>query len=935
MNSGRSGVASYVALTLWPTRKHWPNQPLVAGSGVCGSRLIPFVLGCGRRWFWLQVVLSVANYVTVIAFLALLGWFVDGSSVSLIGLAGLVLGKFVVGLLRDLAQLALERRIFSGIHWQLSRLSPRLSGVQIASILARDIHLIVEFGGAAHRMIALPICLVVSLVLVLWTYGVAQLALFVGVFAFVPLAFGIASLSASILSKVMTTSKQRIELVATWVNFASLLLNWRALGPIGGIARLLAKESQLRDADSFVRSLDGYMALFGRVFPVLLVTWFAFFSGREEIVDLTLFWLLGPVIAATLELGRLCGEFRQGEASYIHLKKSVEETREQNSERPTLPIVVHDGWDLWEGTVGDNLLGLSSCCQPLLERLGLHEELGGSVCNALDWPIQALGTNISAGQRTRLLVCRAVALARHEERSLDFQLSLSSLDERNKERVELLLAEQGSLALPNAEDTPASHPLLGEPIVQGISVSPALPETPLRSSLGSMFTWWVGLGGLFLVPAAILGFMGSLVGEQQLAQNGGLFFPLALMVAGVVLAASIGWGIETKVRHWTRERAADLLHDCPYFERADVLQRLSRDVTTVMERVAWYAHDIAWIAALGAVTLISFVALNGLVAALLVWLVPAVMLGLWRLLVPAVVEARQRSVESENRVLAIGPDLTSSGHLLTDYADALRFRSALVARGLRPAMNARAAMMATKAGLTRWVELIAGTSVVLAAASMVLGFASSGEAAFVLTTFLAAAGSTVPLFLALAGLKAQRVSVHRLTEKPVVDDATRLLWTTHEHVRLKPPFNDRLGRGYREFEVRRGVVTSLVADSGQGKSQLLKTLARFHSPTPHEAGVFYVDQDWKSVSGFAFGSGEVTGISALLDRLPNPALVCLDEALATYSIAEARVELGEIARWAARKRVAVLFVDHRLAAELTLHVCEVQLELQEGVFQPS
>ena len=870
--------------------------------------LLSFVVSRANALFVLQVLLVVVRMIATIALLERLASALDtgATALAMVALLLLTIAQFALSLAEDLLALAVEKRVLDAVAGRLGRARTNADRAELLRILGRDLELTVEWSSQLQRLFSIPLCVLVVTAYLVVRYGAQQLWVLLGIAAFVPIAGWLGRLGAGVVRDVMQQSALRIEQVERWVRWAPYLLNWRAPELLNTVARGLRLESNLRNRDSVIRSAEPYLVQLGRVLPIVLLLVLAHVTGHGSNIDIVAFWLVAPVLALILEFGRLYAELEQSRISFAAVG-SILASADATSQA-SHSIELTDDWEIWEGTVAENLPLCSPATVDALTRLGLTAELGATLERTLEKRLEPGGANISAGQRTRLLIARAVGLAHGQKRMLIPSLSLASLDYDNAERAKQLLDEARN---PDTSESPLpafTHAAPEDPHAPGdIAPTDIAPATAI-SIRGSN---WHPAAVAFVFPALLAGLAGSWVADEHLRSRVSSSGVLGLVAIGVATALLAGWLIERRIRRDASRQMIESLRRAPLYSDADLVQRGSKDLTTVLERVAWYTHDISWIGAL------ILVASFGASASLGAWggciVIAALLLTMvfWRRLVPVVVSSRKTAIAANDALLRMGVDLRATNHLLAAWSDGANYRTTRAKKTLEHFFVSRAQMVLSKGSLARWVDLVSLLAIVALTWSLTLAHSGTFAAAFVLTSALTVNGYIVQLLLALAGYRAQRICMQRLQPRPVLDSSAPSFTVTDAAVESKRLVNPRLNIEYGPISFERGCLQSVTGSSGEGKTQLLRTLVGFGQVTAssHQGG-YYVDAHWGQAVKAGFPS-PIT-LHKLLETFDNPVLVVLDEATTTLSEDQAAAETSWLEQWAARGNIAVVLVDHRL-----------------------
>ncbi|MDB5818055.1 MAG: putative rane protein [Rhizobacter sp.] len=871
---------------------------------------------------------------------------------------------------------------------------------------ARDLLTLPDHLTAAVDIVFTPVALVSGLLWLALLFGAEAAgsgALAIGVTLLVTGLVGLKSLALA--EPLIAAGGRRMDLVSRWLDRRWFLMRWgRAEAPLHELAEAAKRETDVMTRDSLWRGLEGYLSSFGIVFAVAGAVVAQWLFGASPSGLLAYAWTLLPMIDVALSQARVatqCSQAMQLLASVqqaLSLRKPRAVTRGGTQEADDnddsgardardASLRWDERWRLFDASLFDNLVpercfgpAPDACVVPfaisLLRHLRLADELWGDqaddLLRATEFQVRDDGAELSAGQRVRVLFARAVLQAKARNLPLDVLHSLSALDadalRRAREApvfagIEVSWGDE-NLALFAAVDAIAGararHSAM--PQSQAMRVDPARvairpPAAPSPDDDVERLPWRrtgiarSAIAALrWFLPVALVAACGLFVLSQMLAARPGdaswrLLVDMALVaVPSLALVVAAGVLLERSMRRAALRAHADLLV-APGGDRSDLLQRLGRDFEVVTGRLAWYVHDLGWIAATAALGLLSLLVAFGPVGAGLVAAVATASVLLWRTLAPKVVSSRRLAAQGINRYLGVSANLRRLDGLQPFVRADLRRR--YTARSLRLLWSTQAASIGSKGALSYYASLLG--AVVLAAACVVGAWVEAPREALV---FMVAALSAVDRLSAtfvqgLAGLMAQSLSARRLCAAPLEpadgyerpDDGSRgarhagggghpetaaegiATDSTSSCFVLPESRNPIASSSYVRTEFPIGSMTLLVGPSGSGKTQFL----RHHAECAARGRVLYFPRDTPALLGMPDGADWRAEVEVIVMRAARETQVCvfLDELSTLLPSMVARHWLAGLHRCIEARRGMLIVVDHRLTLDRVLRFDEV------------
>jgi len=916
------------------------RQAFADGFFSLAFSLVPWAVGA-------YVLVSLLQYSVPLLFIYKLTTLVaaQGSADTLLAdtefLAFLAVSEFLL----VVSELNLERYISLRLCREFERLlarkmKPRVEMSVLERVVSRDFSVVLDGFGASVNLLVIPVFLLLSILLALLVFGTAGFWAVAVTGLFLPLSYLLSRLSDRNYQRIMDMAAQRIEQCSAWLRKGPWLKQFADRTALQSIERILAGERSLRNMDTLLRGADSYIIGFGRLIPFVLLGLLGT-SESTMVWDGAIFWLSIPLLAAVLALPRSYVSYKAVGRSLEALNGLYQNSSRHPVWRPAATdqargVIEFDAdWPIWPAALLELIPGpLESQREDLHALLGafrLVPELGQDPQQVLQLPIELDGSNLSAGQRLRLQLLRGVFLARTQDGALSIDHDFSALDAAAalavKDALERLswvsFSSSAARAIAQREDSPAE---VGERMASAVPAGdPALD----RFSLGDLFKYCCWGVLMLLVPALMMSY------AANLTLPGAGFSPwqvLLYAVAGVGAGIAAGLFIENLLRSRFSRLFTDGLRDIRVTGLADALQVVSRDVTTTFERIAWYAHDIAWIIALllcNGVALWMGFGLFGITVALLFSGLLAV---LYRLSINELYRTRVESVKGFDSLLRsahVAFSISQAGGMgferLGDWL-ALTQRGA-IAEGLKHFYTTRMRSVITRTVTAASCTLLSDLVIVLVV--LMGSLYRTSDSAFVLavTALLLVRSDLANVFLAITGFKSQSVSVERLQHFARPKSSVAVV-IAGQSLSIAPFVAQR---AYRALSLERGRLYSLSGQSGSGKSEYLKGVAGITDVVIEEAGVaqamtstcYYLDRNSLALLGGEPGAS--SGLDTWLSALPEDRhhLLLLDELFSALRAEQLAERVQALHGYVERSGNTLVLVDHRCRLEHDIELVEL------------
>lgn len=457
-------------------------------------------------------------------------------------------------------------------------------------------------------MIALPL----TAAAYVWYLGWVAIWVFILVALYLPMSSAMAGYAGKYFDKVTSSTELRLKYFERIVKIAPLLsaLNLMKSRRFQQLDRIFSIETRLRGWDSSLKSFEIYFGIFFRALPyVVLSAVFFLFSGWFESGEganaRELFWLSLPLLGIVLSLpGGI-----QSIKSSVYCFKTIA----PDHPKEEVGLRIDSDSKIWFGSIAENTFLQEVTASKVLNVLNLDREIKcrGSL---LQFQLTSDGSNLSAGQRARILVSRAIGLSIAIQTEIDLDLEFHSLDLNNKKRIKELIALAPSLGAKIVLTASASQSLDESKTALAVDShesevsrdSGSEPKTEhsneQRHSVSSSIRAYLFDTGytlpLFLMAA---GLAASVFGWVNFDGSGGDRSPglstvavgFGLMAAGMAIAITSGWWVEWRIRARTMRQWLRIVAGSKF--RRTRLKRMSLvDFQNLIESYSFYSHDFSW-----------------------------------------------------------------------------------------------------------------------------------------------------------------------------------------------------------------------------------------------------------------------------------------------------------------------------------------------------
>ncbi|WP_412058075.1 hypothetical protein [Bartonella sp. DGB2] len=836
----------------------------------------------------------------------------------------------------------------------------QLSLEQLQRLSARDLNFMLDNCSLTQGVITTPIFIAITMGLAFFLDGLGGVFTVSFILILIPIALILGMLSAKNYKTIMDKTGQRIEQATYWLQSGAFLRSIRYFKQLEKLVAVMQAEITLRNKDTFLKGFENYFISFGRLLPYILATVLSahFFSTNWTGL---IIWLSIPILSTIISYPQSLIAYKQSNSALEAIRALAEGEAKETDDKlpPSTNETLHfsSQWPIWPSTLS-TLLAIKETFekkQPqtdlenLLKILFFIPEFGNTVHQVLEKEIHYAGQNISDGQRFRLQLLRALHITKTHGVKLHIDEAFTSLDAQAAAQILAHLSTLDYVKL-----TP--QVLASAPQLQ-INQTARIATVPLEQSAESLRNsqkapqentnkskLFTNIGRLTLssflalfIPLTMLLYMANLTLDGQ---EKPLWFIGLYMILGTLLGALAGFYIEQSLRTKAQVQLSQGLTNIQNADHETKLQIISRDFTTVLERITWYFQDIITIASLLIGNAIALGFAYGLSGWALAVAFSLCLFLLYHTFISALYETRLQAVHGFDA-------LTRATH--TAHAFACAKTSALklymqhyispiktnIEHDLRHFYETRLQSFICRGVVALFCRFLSEISILLIA--LIFYFWPRNHAAyiFIISAFLLIRADLANAFLAITGFKSQSLSLQRLNRFAQMQETVPI---THDKHKFNiAAFTAR--HHYNSLCLQQGKAYSLRGASGQGKSEYLQAISKIipaqSTQTPHQP-------ENQNIACVYIGRNTLTllqkKIQTFDDILPlietalrptnairpnekfSPHLLLLDEAFFAVPAAEHNQLKYQLQTYAEQKNISVIVVDHRFNLDQDIEI---------------
>jgi hypothetical protein len=710
---------------------------------------------------------------------------------------------------------------FEKVAWQAHETSDRIFG--------RDVLASLQAVPFLVDGVYLNVAFLSSIAMIYWINGFDAT---IGIFTlslFVPLSLKIASKRSHLAKQIYAVVKEKLDNINHWLDWHLYLQSWgNSQVLLSSVQKLMRSEILLRNQDSIWRGCDLYSISFGKLLPIAVIIALSLWAYPMSSGLLTTLWLAVPIVGIIITYNRFKKEKTEGHTAFDELKAHLSGLPLETNQSM---IVADNNWEIWKGSLGENVCEFHHEFDAL-SKLHLKEEFLNVVHDPFGVELELKGKNLSSGQKTRLLLARGINLALKYKRPLHVHLTFESLDSSNRNRIALCLKELTQwipvylgteITLDEAKslNEEAFHLRKSDSVSQSLTLNSDVQTSLFKDILRMCRPYFL----FMLLPAVGLNTLASIT-VINVTDQWRLTLLLFIGLSAFVGVLWLGKTIESHVRNWVFEKGYEILKHPMDWTRSDFFQRVSENYRTVCERISWYVHDGAWIASLLTFALISSFYVIGWISLAIGGLFVGLCFYIWKMLNPAIVFTRQATIEGLNHYLAKMANLVAlSSSPSVEVLQTKKKKESYEA--WKSLFISQIESDATKFSFSTILYLLSGILVVSMSYLSVYIPHYEAAIALMISAFLYVDYNITMFFQALSGFNAQRIALHRLdVEKPANELSLKSLFTKEENAYCTTEFfNHLVNQKYPTYSFQSGQSYSIVGDSGTGKTLYLRCLA--------------------------------------------------------------------------------------------------------------
>lgn len=903
---------------------------------------------------WISILLSkivdlssprIFTYVYILAALFFLRWLFGFLSIYLYGLIEKRNNQFLCCTMINTAWVKTEKSL---LH--------QLAG--------RDVNIFLDACVEAHKPMYCLISFLIATGFVFVKYGFLGFIALASLVFFIPLSAYLTKKMDAVNQKVLDISKQRLQATSKWIDWWFYALNWKEKKPFDQIVSLSFKEIKLRSIDSFWKGLDTYIICFGRIIPVIIMSIPIIAAASGEFKNTEILWVSIPLINLIMGFPRAFVEYKNGNRSFLELRKKFLSLNQTETKKLNKEIYVDSSWEIWHGDLKDNILFVAEHTDFILSLLNLDKEFINNTSPSFSRVIEPFGTNISAGQKIRVILARAANIAIHNKMPIHINISLDSLDIKNVERIEKLVSFINKFVSTHYDpklfyrlNITHDNECMSYQEIDTYN-SDSNNKKTISSNLLShankkiidpfwkqISAWLFPVLPLFFIPAAGLAMLGSSSYKSGQDFNS-LLSLISIAIISLIWIVVVGVFVEWRIRKWAFLMIQHILLKLHNKQKTDVLQKLSKDFQTVIEKIAWYTHDLGWIIALLSIATIGVLSKNPIYGLGVFVIFYIICIILWYVFIPSISYTRKASIIGFNSFLKEWDNLFCSSNLLNiSLNHHLELRQKQAYKGFNELFRTRLELNITKGCLSNFSGLAVGFLFISTCLIIIFSHTSALYAAFLLTAILSVDNEIFRLFLALSGYKSQYISIERLreTEKEQPYFNARII-SLEQSFMLRGGENGLLGTKYKNIQLSKGGCFTLFGPSGQGKTQYLKYLIGLNNQEEYNDKnnkfkneinecVLYLDKEmpfileWlqcKNSLEFIFTSTSLKNFIGEKLKIGFK-IIILDETLISLDVNFAKEIIQEIESEIIQHQALLILVDHRFITKNRINIQDLFL----------
>lgn len=718
-------------------------------------------------------------------------------------------------------------------------------------------------------------------------------------------------------------------------------VNKRSGAQFRQLSKIFKFEMFCRNADSFLKSLEIYVNAFSRFAPFIVVSIIHSYVAPDELLNSKqLFWVGLPIVSSFFRLPRGIVALKMLKRIKLEMDNRLGSLINSKLDQP---VIIGDSQELWEGTLTDNVIFPNADARNVINHMGLCVELELDDPFSNDYIIHKKGGNISAGQRTRLIFARAVAIAGESNIRVELDISFDSLDNNNKLLIKkwldsnlvarfIYLTRRSADTLRTDSESEAAYSDLQKDkyYTEGES---SVSEKEVFGGFNK-FIFFAKLVKYTFFPAILAATLNAFI-YMQAGSTDNLsakwITAITAMFFGILLILISGCLVEMKIRKISVANIFSGLTSTSTTEQ-DWNTSLFVELNYVVEAFAFYCHDLVWIISLFSVAAIMMYWNIGIIGLFFATALLIFFTMIYLFIYPDLSKARQLLVTSsskfiedlDNVTLIQSAPNTTPIHLVT-----LALREQILLKGIVSWTEAKFHLISVKEKIGLYGNIGLGIIYVCVFISFGIVEVSSPIRALILGSLLAIDSECIRLFAATSGFSVQFDAYKKieLFSKDSESNHKISTFSQKDSIQIESMLIENIQCQSKEFSLNQGL-NKLDAQSGAGKSSLMKQIF-----LNKNNGVLYSAQYYdceflqaiKWIECQQFGTSVDDVFEIIREESGNTKLLLLDECFLQFDRYSSSELYDKLEKWAMVTGKSVLYVDHRMTKGIVLKLTDLLL----------
>jgi ABC-type Mn2+/Zn2+ transport system ATPase subunit len=791
------------------------------------------------------------------------------------------------------------------------------------------INAIIENIFCKEELSAAIFSIFIMLFIYYYILGTQSIIIFIIAAITIPIVFVLKHYSEKFFTHLAEYTEQRNILINNILKSRYSLVGSASLfkNTIEKLLEIVKDEKKWRSLDSGIKTLETYLSLFYKYIPYLVGLLALRLAPIDMAIDPKLYWMSIPAFATFFSLPRLFLSLKENENGFNYL------TSNRIITQGTTSKIIFTGKDyIWRASLRCNVPYMGTYGIYVLKFLNIWQELRlEDVKEPINFFIDP--DKLSEGQKKRLLLARAICLAKHSGSELIIECEFKTLDKLNKKRVYRLFEE-----IVNNKVIKLSYERHLCKSTNKASANEISYECDnnhdLKASPPTAKKYNYGIDNLgFIVPFFILFFfvagfdcyIASIVSTKQFSKNDG-FLIFFISIASFFIAIFTGILLENSIRASCFNSILNSISS-PFVEKERINQSVSIDLDICLEAFSFYLHDFLWVASLFFVTLLAMVFLMGVSGLFLSICFSIFIAFLYVIGYRKVVEYRDQFIYRAKLFANVCENMLLADKVWSSILERNLYsqvKNEIISVDTAKWFEAKCNLYNAKTLLSSKMQF--GSSLAIASVVYIYGNTTGNiaAAALVLAALLSVESESLRFFIALSGVMSTKNSALSILNLNNETSAASLQVNYLENGLIVSDYiSKRTGIHYKEFIYTVGL--NLVCGvSGAGKTtyfiDILKTLFAQSSQATFLTRAFFEEQMHK------LGSFDKTVEYFFADSVLNDGharLIIFDEVTHLVPDQALRKVLSKLSNLSQKKKIILMVSDHRVSQHDNCHVFNV------------